>query len=73
MSSSARHLTKRLPAGGRFYGADGEREFYCRECGARITVGLEGTEYGHFGDCEHRSPDLPGAVGSKERAYWGPQ
>lgn len=28
--------------------ADGPRQFVCPDCGYRITVGLDGTEYGHF-------------------------
>ena len=36
----------------------GERGFWCDECGAKVTIGTDGsTEYGHFGDCPHRNVD----------------
>lgn len=29
---------------------DGKHTFYCTECGCRVTVGPDGTEYGHAGN-----------------------
>jgi len=31
-----------------------DRNKYCTECGAKITLGQTGNEYGHFPNCEHK-------------------
>lgn len=49
-----RHLTKDpFPRPGDVgYGVDGPGEYWCQQCGARVTRGDRG-EYGHARDCEH--------------------
>lgn len=34
--------------------ADGEREFWCGDCGRRVTISTDHSrEYGHNVDCQH--------------------
>lgn len=36
-------------------GINNEREFYCADCGWRVTLSPDGKrEYGHGADCEHK-------------------
>ena len=58
----AAHLTATLPRTVDENQTAGDREWYCQTCGARITIGTDGTtEYGHLrtglesngGPCPH--------------------
>jgi len=43
------------------YGTERPGEAYCTACGYRVTVGPDGTEYGHQRGCEHRPDSWPEA------------
>jgi len=48
------HLTPERPPTGVKLSADPDRsEFWCRDCGKRVTAGTRGREYGHATGCEH--------------------
>lgn len=53
------HLTKRTPENHQAFGINSPREFYCRSCGARITVTPEGLEAGHRSGDSERCPYRP--------------
>jgi len=48
------HLTAERPPTGVKLTADPHRsEFWCTDCGKRVTVGTQGSEYGHATGCDH--------------------
>jgi len=52
--SQREHLTKDPPHGVRSDEEVTERQWWCRACGNRVTVGADGgTEYGHERACSH--------------------
>jgi len=48
------HLTDESTVQGYATYPDTPRNKYCRDCGAKITLGQTGNEYGHFPRCEHK-------------------
>jgi hypothetical protein len=57
--------TQRQP-GGKPYDLS-ETEFWCQDCGARVTWGSSGKEYGHTHDCEHSTyTNSRGSVGREQ-------
>jgi hypothetical protein len=58
------HLTQTPPRNARL-AVDAPEEAYCRDCNARVTIGPDGTEYGHrteHADRYGRCPNRPAAV-----------
>lgn len=48
------HLTTEKPHGSKSDDAVSEREFWCEDCGKRVTVSTDaGREYGHARGCKH--------------------
>lgn len=40
--------------------ADGDREWFCKQCGSRVTRTPDRpVEFGHAGTCDHRPDDWP--------------
>lgn len=54
MTTQKAHLTDESTVQGYQTYPESDRNKYCTECGAKVTVSQHGDEYGHFPDCPHK-------------------
>lgn len=69
------HLTKEKP-GPNALEADGDREWYCSDCGSRITITTVGDEAGHRWRkhrCQHRPKRFRRSNESETRPGFNPE
>lgn len=54
MTTQKAHLTDESTVQGYAIYPESDRNKYCTECGAKVTLGVHGNEYGHFPKCPHK-------------------